>query len=77
MDVSCIHTKVLDELHLSLLGLVKFKAITRSFVYLNSIDKDIDEDVRNCADCTRHKADTARSKVHYWKYPSKLGAYAY
>lgn len=61
---------VLDELHEGHLGIVKMKAIARSFVYWKGIDNDIEEAARNCADCARHKADPAKAKVHYWEYPS-------
>ncbi|GBM61895.1 Uncharacterized protein K02A2.6 [Araneus ventricosus] len=46
------------------------KALARSFVYWKDIDKNIEDAVRNCVDCARHKTDPAKAKVHYWKYPS-------
>ncbi|GBN68939.1 Transposon Tf2-6 polyprotein [Araneus ventricosus] len=61
---------VLDELHTGHLGMVKMKALARSFVYWEDIDKDIEDAVRNCVDCARHKTDPAKAKVHYWEYPS-------
>ncbi|GBO02098.1 Uncharacterized protein K02A2.6 [Araneus ventricosus] len=61
---------VLDELHTGHLGMVKMKALARSFVYWKDIDKDIEDAVRNCVDCARHKTDPAKAKVHYWEYPS-------
>ncbi|GBM07216.1 Uncharacterized protein K02A2.6 [Araneus ventricosus] len=61
---------VLDELHTGHLGMVKMKALARSFVYWQDIDKDIEDAVRNCVDCARHKTDPAKAKVHYWEYPS-------
>ncbi|GFU30100.1 uncharacterized protein K02A2.6 [Trichonephila clavipes] len=61
---------VLDELHAGHLGIVKMKAIARSFVYWKNIDNDIEEAAKNCVDCARYKADPPKSKVHYWEYPS-------
>ncbi|GFS67333.1 uncharacterized protein K02A2.6 [Trichonephila clavipes] len=61
---------VLEELHAGHLGIVKMKAIARSFVYWKNIDNDIEEAAKNCVDCARYKADPAKSKVHYWEYPS-------
>ncbi|GFR26998.1 uncharacterized protein K02A2.6 [Trichonephila clavata] len=52
------------------LGILKMKAIVRSFVYWKNIDKDIEEAARNCVDCARYKADPTKAKVHYWEYPS-------
>ncbi|GFW90739.1 transposon Tf2-9 polyprotein [Trichonephila clavipes] len=39
---------VLEELHAGHLGIVKRKAIARSFVYWKNIDKDIEEAAKNC-----------------------------
>ncbi|GFT98764.1 uncharacterized protein K02A2.6 [Trichonephila clavipes] len=48
---------VLEELHAGHLGIVKMKAIARSFVYWKNIDNDIEEAAKNCVDCARYKAD--------------------
>ncbi|GFU84690.1 uncharacterized protein K02A2.6, partial [Trichonephila clavipes] len=61
---------VLEELHAGHLGIVKMKAIARSFVYWKNIDNDIEEAAKNCVDCARYKADPPKPKVHYWEYPS-------
>ncbi|GFR13178.1 uncharacterized protein K02A2.6 [Trichonephila clavata] len=61
---------VLEELLAGHLGIVKMKAIARSFVYWKNIDKDIEEAAKNCFDCARYKADPTKAKVHYWVYPS-------
>ncbi|GFU70342.1 uncharacterized protein K02A2.6 [Trichonephila clavipes] len=61
---------VLEELHAGHFGIVKMKAIARSFVYWKNIDNDIEEAAKTCVDCARYKADPPKSKVHYWEYPS-------
>ncbi|GFY21103.1 transposon Tf2-9 polyprotein [Trichonephila clavipes] len=48
---------VLEELHAGHLGIVKMKAIARSFVYWKNIDNDIEEAAKNCVACARYKAD--------------------
>ncbi|GFR34009.1 uncharacterized protein K02A2.6 [Trichonephila clavata] len=58
------------ELHAGHLGIVKMKAIARSFVYWKNINKDIEEAAKNCVDCARYKANPTKAKVHYWEYPS-------
>ncbi|GFW57731.1 transposon Tf2-6 polyprotein [Trichonephila clavipes] len=45
---------VLEELHAGHLGIVKMKAIARSFVYWKNIDNDIEEAAENCVDCARY-----------------------
>ncbi|GFS59161.1 transposon Tf2-6 polyprotein [Trichonephila clavipes] len=42
---------VLEELHAGHLGIVKMKAIARSFVYWKNIDNDIEEAAKNCRLC--------------------------
>ncbi|GFW00235.1 uncharacterized protein K02A2.6 [Trichonephila clavipes] len=59
-----------EELHAGHLGIVKMKAVARSFVYWKNIDKDIEEAAKDCVDCARYKADPPKSKVHYYEYPS-------
>ncbi|GFR31446.1 transposon Tf2-9 polyprotein [Trichonephila clavata] len=61
---------ILEELHAGHLGIVKMKAIARSFVCWKNIHKDIEEAAKNCVDCVRYKADPTKAKVHYWEYPS-------
>ncbi|GFT41160.1 uncharacterized protein K02A2.6 [Trichonephila clavipes] len=53
---------VLEELHAGHLGIVKMKAIARSFVYWKNIDNDIEEAAKNCVDCARYKADPQNLK---------------
>ncbi|GFT56783.1 uncharacterized protein K02A2.6 [Trichonephila clavipes] len=53
---------VLEELHAGHLGIVKMKAIARSFVYWKNIDNDIEEATKNCVDCARYKADPQNLK---------------
>jgi hypothetical protein len=62
--------QVLAELHEGHLGIVKMKAIARSFVYWKNIDKDIEDAANNCTECAKYKADPSRVKVHHWEYPS-------
>nr|XP_042899135.1 uncharacterized protein K02A2.6-like [Parasteatoda tepidariorum] len=66
----CYKAKILDELHHGHLGVVKMKAIARSYVYWQDIDQDIENSAKNCLDCARFKTDPAKAKVHHWEYPS-------
>lgn len=62
--------RILEELHQGHLGIVKMKAIARSYVYWKGIDHDIEETVKNCSDCIKFKLDPVKAKVHHWEYPS-------
>ena len=63
--------RVLEELHHGHLGIVKMKAIARSFVYWKNIDKDIEDAAKNCVHCAEIKTDPHKVKVHHWEYPCK------
>ncbi|GFW52290.1 transposon Tf2-6 polyprotein [Trichonephila clavipes] len=54
---------VLEELHAGHLGIIKMKAIARSFIYWKNIDKDIEEATKNCVDCARYKANPPLPKI--------------
>lgn len=75
-DEECVSLKISKmcskELHQAHLGIVKMKAIVRSFVYWKLIDRYIEENTRNCADCVRHKSDSMKANFHYSDYPSML-----
>ncbi|XP_035206930.1 uncharacterized protein K02A2.6-like [Stegodyphus dumicola] len=61
---------VLKELHHGHLGAVKMKAIARSYVFWNGIDKDIENTSKNCSEYAKHKIDPPKVKVHHWEYPN-------
>lgn len=61
---------VLEELHHAHLGIVKMKAIARSFVCWKEVDNDIEEEAKNCSDCARHKIDPTKAKVHNLEHSS-------
>ncbi|XP_035218045.1 uncharacterized protein K02A2.6-like [Stegodyphus dumicola] len=65
-----LRVKILEELHQGHLGIVKMKAIARSYVFWKGIDHDIEEVSRNCVDCIKFKSDPVRARVHHWEYPS-------
>jgi hypothetical protein len=66
----CYQTEILKELHHGHMGIVKMKAIARSYVYWPKIDKDIEDIAKNCVDCVKHKTDPPKAKTHFWEYPS-------
>lgn len=61
---------ILDELHKGHVGIVKMKALARSYVFWPGIDDDIEHLCRNCPACAQHKGTPVRPRVHHWEYPS-------
>ncbi|KAG8172546.1 hypothetical protein JTE90_023766 [Oedothorax gibbosus] len=54
--------RVLEELHHGYLGVVKMKAIVRSFVVWTSIDKDIEASAKNCIHCAENQDRSSQSQ---------------
>ena len=66
-----LQTKVLQEIHSDHLGIVKSKAIARSFVWWPTIDKDIETFVKNCQGCSAHQNNPQPVRLHPWEYPQR------
>lgn len=58
---------VLQDLHISHMGIVKTKALARSYVYWPSIDKDIETLIRGCEACNLSQASPEKSALIPWK----------
>jgi hypothetical protein len=58
---------VKTELHQGHLGIVKMKALARSFVWWPGIDKEIEELARSCSDCQEYKLIPKNLCVHKWE----------
>ncbi|XP_055918664.1 uncharacterized protein K02A2.6-like [Eupeodes corollae] len=66
---STLREKVLADLHLAHLGMVKMKGLARSFVFWPGIDADIERMARNCSNCTKNAHLPPQFREHHWEYP--------
>lgn len=64
-----LRKQVLDELHTAHLGIVKMKALARSYCYWPGIDKEIEQLVRTCSSCRENLNEDAKVDVHPWDLP--------
>ncbi|XP_031338167.1 uncharacterized protein K02A2.6-like [Photinus pyralis] len=60
---------ILKDLHAAHLGIVKMKAMARSFVFWPGIDTDIENVAKSCTDCIRHAHVPPKFREHHWEYP--------
>ena len=60
---------VLDELHLSHLGIVRMKSLARIHVWWPNIDKDIEAIVRTCNAFQAVQAKPPQAPTHSWTWP--------
>jgi len=63
--------QILEELHWEHLGMVRSKALARSYFWFPGIDQCIEELIRSCDVCLTLKNDPPPSPLYPWKYPEK------
>lgn len=63
---SLLRTKVLNHLHLAHPGIVRMKALARSYVYWPNIDKDVTDFVQQCSRCASSARAPVKSKLYSW-----------
>lgn len=68
---SSLRKQILDELHCAHTGVVKMKALARSYVWWKSIDRDIEEVARSCRKCALFKNNPKKESSHPWEYPKQ------
>ncbi|XP_037041779.1 uncharacterized protein K02A2.6-like [Bradysia coprophila] len=63
---SLLRTKVLNHLHVAHPGIVRMKALARSYVYWPNIDKDVTDCVQKCSRCASAARAPVKSELHSW-----------
>ncbi|XP_021353194.1 uncharacterized protein K02A2.6-like [Mizuhopecten yessoensis] len=61
---------VLRELHEGHIGVVRMKALARSYVWWPGIDEAIENIGKSCAGCQEVKSAPPRAPLHPWEWPS-------
>ena len=65
-----LRKQVLEELHEVHPGMVRMKALARSYVWWPGLDKEIEELVECCGTCQRHQGNPNAAPIHPWEKPS-------
>ena len=66
-----LQERVLNELHVSHLGIAKSKALARCHVWWPKIDSEIESLVRSCRHCQANQATPPVAPLHPWLWPSR------
>ncbi|XP_064483069.1 uncharacterized protein K02A2.6-like [Ornithodoros turicata] len=61
---------ILDELHRGHMGIVKMKALARSYVWWPNIDHDIEAVAKNCEGCLKNQNEPPKAPYHPWEIPN-------
>lgn len=64
-----LRKSVLQSIHSSHLGIVKCKALARSFVWWPGIDSDIEKMIKSCSACLSVRPDPTKSVLIPWEIP--------
>lgn len=62
---------ILQELHLCHPGIVRMKALARSYIWWPGIDDEVEATVRNCGTCQEHSKLPPSAPLHPWEWPGK------
>lgn len=62
-----LRKEVLSELHTAHFGVVKMKALARSYCWWPGIDNDIEKLTKNCYGCNKFKNNVERAETHVWE----------
>lgn len=62
--------QVLDELHSGHLGVVKIKALARSYMWWLGMDKAIEQMTKECMGCQLIQKNLETAPLHSWERPA-------
>lgn len=66
---SSLQPLLLNELHEAHMGIVRMKALARSYVWWPNIDRDIEEITKNCKFCLENSNNPPKAQLHVWDWP--------
>lgn len=66
----CLRERVLQEIHDGHIGIVKMKALSRTYIWWPKLDYDIEVLCQSCPGCRSVKNMPPASPVHPWRWPS-------
>ncbi|KAK3766196.1 hypothetical protein RRG08_017638 [Elysia crispata] len=65
---SKLQHRIINELHEAHPGMVRMKALARSYVWWPGLDDDIVREVRDCLNCQQTQRQSPSAVLHPWKW---------
>ena len=66
-----LRARLVEELHRDHPGMVKMKAVARSYLWWPGVDKDLEECAKSCLSCQSVKSAPSVAPLHPWVWPAK------
>ena len=70
-DNDAMRGRIIEELHSTHPGIVKMKALARSYVWWPGIDKSLEQRVKNCPTCQECQHSPQAAPIHPWEFPDR------
>lgn len=64
-----LRPQLLKELHVGHPGVVRMKAMARSYIWWRGMDAQVEEQAKRCSTCQRNQKSPALSPLHTWPWP--------
>ena len=65
------HAKLLVEIHEGHLGVVKMKALARSYMWWSGMDREIEQVAKGCTGCQITQNNAEITLLHSWEWPAR------
>ena len=65
-----LRQKLLEALHEGHPGVVRMKAIARSYMWWSGLDKDVENQAKSCLPCQEQKLNPPAAPLHIWQWPT-------
>ncbi len=65
-----LRQKLLEALHEGHPGVVRMKAIARSYMWWSGLDKDVENQAKSCLPCQEQKSNPPAAPLHTWQWPT-------
>ena len=69
--------QVMKELHIAHPGIIRMKALGRSYVWWPKMDEDLEEMAKKCETCQDHRKQPPSAPLHPWEYPDGRWKHVY
>jgi transposase InsO family protein len=70
-DDEKMRSRIIEELHITHPGIVKMKALARSYVWWPGLDKILECPVKSCPTCQEFQHSPPAAPIHPWEFPDK------